>query len=102
MKDPVMIDEAKFDRLSEAQEILREQKMDEAESEFQCGELDDWIIDDASKRDCVIIALTVLGWIEDNPNADHAWLRFVPNEIRDLRATRDSVIEQRADILAQE
>ena len=95
IKDPVLADEAKHDRLSEAQEVLEEMGMEAAMDEFKAGDLDDIIQDIVvdEGRDITLIAL----W------ACYPEHFFQPAcSMKDFRATVSGVITERARVLAGE
>ena len=113
MKDRVLLDEQRQDRLQDGLDVLREQKLAEARVEYENGELDDWIQDDADPADTCKIALATLNWLDtflagkyDTHEAAliglNKYLTDAPLAIKDFRTLVESVIDQRADILAQE
>ena len=114
MKDRNTFEEVKYDRdCQEAHDILVEHGRPMAQTAYEAGELDDWLEDDSDSHDTFQIAHATLQWLdrfldseyetlEEALNALHANLSGCPLAIRDFRATVESVIEQKAAMIAED
>jgi hypothetical protein len=99
-KDPVMIDEAKHDRMQTAQTQRYEKALSMATAAYNRGEFDDEIQDKCDPSDVTKIALAVLQEVDSETLVTLPlptdWLRFVSCQVRDFRATVDGVLERHA------
>jgi hypothetical protein len=93
-KDPVMIDEAKRDRMQTAQEMLEAEGYSDAKLEFNCGELDDKICEAVQDypMDAVNIALCAM-----YPEQ----VRFPASET-DFKAMVKGIIDRRAQRITED
>jgi hypothetical protein len=101
--DPVISDELKMDRDQTAQTQRYEKALSMATAAYNRGEFDDEIQDKCDPADAAKIAIAVLHYLDDaqvksmpKSFSITSWLRFVPCQIRDFRATVDGVLERHA------
>jgi hypothetical protein len=113
MKDRVVYDEQMYDRDCTAQQVLIEQGRAYAQTEYEAGQLDDWIQDNADPSDTFKIAHATLQWLdyflagkyetmEDALTGLNTSLSNVPLAIKDFRATIEGVIEEKAKMIAED
>jgi hypothetical protein len=100
MKDPVMNDEAKYDRMCEAQEVLMETGRASAQAEYKASELDDWLEDDSDPHDNFMLAHALVSWLDSGKPVEDliAWMPAC--SLKDFRANVEHVIELRAVMIA--
>jgi hypothetical protein len=112
IKDPVLDSEARHDRQQEGLTMAYEKALSMATEAYHRGEFDDEIQDKCDPADAAKIALATLLYIDEvvdfrkerlkfrgytiGISPDLEWLRFVPCQIRDFRATVDGVLERHA------
>ena len=100
--DPVIVDEATYDRICEANQVRMERARDQAQEDFEYGELklqlDEWLLDNCP-IDLVDIALAVIEGIDTNDM--ELTISRVSIAIASIRSTIDAVIEDRAEELYQ-
>jgi hypothetical protein len=103
-KDPVMIDEAKHDRMQTAQTQRYEKALSMATAAYNRGEFDDEIQDKCDPADAAKIAIATLQRIDSAPILFNTeWLSYVACQVRDFRATVDGVLDRHAqEILEHE
>ena len=102
MTDPVVFDEARKDFLETANEVLVEQGRAYAQTEYESGELDDWIYDDSNPEDNFKLAHALVSWLDSGKPVEDlmAWLPAC--SLKDFRANVEHVIELRAALIAGE
>ena len=111
MKDRVLEDEARHDRQCAANEVIEEQCLAVAQTEYEAGQIDDWIEDLADTHDTFLIAHQVIKWLDALEAGDfgsdllaveklHQWLPAC--SVRDFRAHIESIVERKAALLAEE
>lgn len=101
-RDPVIVDEATYDRICEENQYRMERCREAALMEYEHGELDkqicEWLIDD-NPDDLANLALAVIGGI-DQKDMD-LWLSRESISISSIRSTIDAVIDDRAEEMYQ-
>jgi hypothetical protein len=113
-KDPVMIDEARHDRMQTAQEMLEEEGYEQAVEEFATHELDD-ALRDAVKDDPADATAIAQFWCSLDDaikqdiqsllarNRSHPGLFFEPTvNVASFNTTIDNVINARARLVTED
>ena len=100
--DPVILDELKFDRDNTANEVLAEQGRAYAQTEYESGEMDDWIEDECNTHDTFLIAHALIRWLDSGESKEQliAWLP--PCSIKDFRAQIEHIIDLKAIMIAED
>jgi len=111
MKDRIILDERNHDRRQQENLKKLEQARAEAQTAYEAGDLDDWLEDVADHHDTYLIARCTLDWLdtflagkfETMQDAVEYFGQYLPAcSIKDFRATRDFVIEQKAELIAED
>ena len=100
--DPVIEEEARHDRDNTAQEVLAEQGRAYAQTEYESGEMDDWLEDECNTHDTFLIAHALIRWLDSGESKEQliAWLP--PCSITDFRAQIAHVIDLKAIMIAED
>jgi hypothetical protein len=102
MKDRNVIEEAMFDRDRTAQEVLMEQGRVFAQTEYESGELNDWIEDEADTHDTFLLAHCLVQWL-DSGEPIEAMIKWIPVfSLKDFRANIEHVIERKAVMIMED
>lgn len=102
MIDRVLEDEARYDRDCTAQEVLIEQGRAFAQTEYEAGQLDDWIEDEVNPHDTFLLAHALIRWIDSSDSLEKL-AEYIPVcSLKDVRATIEHVIEMKAKMIAED
>ena len=102
MNDPVVNDEARNDRERQAQKALMVQAHALAVTEYESGELDDWIQDEISNYDAFWLAMTLVKWLDSGEDRFKLAEWMPLGSLRDFRATIEHVIEKKALMILED
>ena len=102
MIDSVVNDEARYDRDRTAQEVLIEQGRAFAQTEYEAGELNEWIEDDCNPHDTFLLAHALIQWLDAGEPTEKLVEWLPPCSVRDFRAQIEHVIERKAQMIAED
>ena len=102
MKDRNITEEARHDLDRTAQEVLVEQGRAYAVTEYESGELNDWIEDEADTHDTFLLAHALIQWLDAGEPTEKLVEWLPPCSIRDFRAQIEHVIERKALMIAED
>ena len=102
MNDPVVNDEARNDRERQAQKALMKQARALAVTEYESGELDDWIQDESDKHDTFGMAHALTQWLDSGEPLVNLAAYIPACSLKDFRATIEHVIEKKAKMILED
>ena len=102
MTDRNITEEARHDFLETANEVLVEQGRAYAQTEYESGELNDWVEDNSDPHDNFLLAHALVQWLDSGePMVKLAeWMPVL--SLKDFRASRDHVVELKARMIAED
>jgi hypothetical protein len=98
-KDPVMNNEARYDRMCEASEIQHERNMAYAQTEYESGELNDSVESDSDPHDNFMLAHALVQWLDSGTPVEKLMEWMPVCSLKDFRASVEGTIQDHAKLM---